>query len=84
MVLVGIPIPDRLILTLASRLRDEGLDDTAERLETAYDDEIRILGLSIVERESILRVLDDGPAEFAELRGVLLKEHEWRKREGLV
>jgi len=28
-------------------------------------------------------VLDDPPAELAELRGVLVREIEWRRREGL-
>jgi hypothetical protein len=32
----------------------------------------------------ILRALEDCPDELAELRGVLLREHEWRAREGLV
>jgi hypothetical protein len=43
-----------------------------------------VLALSITGRESILRVLEDGPAEYAELRATLLKEHEWRVREGLA
>jgi hypothetical protein len=34
--------------------------------------------------EAVLRVLDDGPDELAELRGVLLREHAWRVSEGLV
>jgi hypothetical protein len=29
-------------------------------------------------------VLDDCPDGLAELRGVLLREHAWRQREGLV
>jgi hypothetical protein len=43
-----------------------------------------VLALSIGERESLLRVLEDCPDELAELRGVLLREHEWRVSEGLV
>ena len=31
----------------------------------------------------ILSVLDDPPDQLAELRGVLLHEHEWREREGI-
>jgi hypothetical protein len=30
------------------------------------------------------RVLEECPDGLAELRGVLLKEHEWRRREGLA
>ena len=41
-------------------------------------------GQAIPQRESILRVLEDGSDEFAELRGVLVEEHAWRVREGLV
>jgi hypothetical protein len=38
-----------------------------------------------VDRESILRALDETPSDgLAELRGVLLTEHEWRLREGLA
>ena len=84
MFLAGIPVDDRLVLTLAGKLRDAGLDDAAEKLENGYDRETKILALSIADRESILRVLEDGPPEFAELRGVLLKEHEWRVRDGLI
>ena len=43
-----------------------------------------LVALSIADREAILRVLDDPPAGLAELRGVLLAEHERRVREGLV
>jgi len=31
-----------------------------------------------------LRTLDDPPVGLAQLRGVLLTEHDWRVREGLV
>ena len=82
--LAGIPVLDRLVLELARRLRDAELVDTAERLEGAYDREARIVALEISDREAILRVLEDGPEEFAELRGVLVNEHVWRKREGLA
>jgi hypothetical protein len=36
------------------------------------------------ERGAILSVLEDPPDGLAELRGVLLREREWRAREGLV
>jgi hypothetical protein len=39
--------------------------------------------LMIDDRTAILSVLDDPPDRLAELRGVLLREHEWRQREGL-
>jgi hypothetical protein len=41
--------------------------------------------LSVADREAILRALAAAPGgELAELRGVLLVEHDWRVREGLV
>ena len=47
--------------------------------------ETRVLALTVVDRESMLRALDEPPTDaLAELRGVLLSEHEWRVREGLV
>lgn len=80
MMLAGTPVDDKLVLTLAGKLRDAALDDTAEKLETAYDREAKILALTIPDREPILRCLEDGPAEFGELRPVLLREHDWRVR----
>jgi hypothetical protein len=59
MMLAGINIADRHILALAGTLRDAGFDDTAEKLETAYDHEARLLGLTIDDREAILRSLED-------------------------
>ena len=45
MFLAGVPVDDKRVLTLAAKLRDAGLDDTAERLETAYDRETAVLAL---------------------------------------
>ena len=82
--LAGIPIPARLVLELARRLRDAELVDTAERLEGAYDREARIVALEISDREAILRALEDPPAGLEELRAVQLQEHVGRVRDGLV
>ena len=57
MLLAGLPVPDRLVLELAQCLRTEGLNDTAEILEDAYDDERGIVALTISDREAILRAL---------------------------
>jgi hypothetical protein len=43
-----------------------------------------MLALTIAEREEILRSVDDPPDSLAELHRVLLREHEWRVKEGLV
>ena len=84
MMLAGIPVPDHLVLELAGNLRGAGFDETAATLENAYDAERAVVALTIPDREAILQTLDDPPVALAELRGVLLREHEWRKREGLV
>jgi hypothetical protein len=82
--LAGVPVADRAVLDLARRLRDADLDEPASTLEDGYDADRRVVALTIPEREAILRVLEDCRDELAELRGVLLREHEWRVREGLA
>ena len=72
------------MLDLARLLHDAGFDDTAESLVVALEAEQGIVGLSIEDREAILRTLDDPPDGLVKLHGVLLTEHEWRAREGLV
>jgi hypothetical protein len=84
MMLTRLPVCDPDFLEFASLLRDAGLDDTAERLEAAWDAEVKILALTIAERDEILRALEDCSDGLAGLRGVLIAEHEWRVREGLV
>ena len=42
-----------------------------------------LLALTVDERAVILAQLDDPPDGLAELRAVLLNEHQWREREGL-
>ena len=45
--------------------------------------ETRVLALTVVDRESILWALDEPTTDaLAELRGVLLSEHEWRCARG--
>lgn len=81
MFLAGLPIREDLILALARLVDDEAL---AERLESAYGRDVKVLGLDIAERETIIRALDDPPPGLEELRAVLLQEHVWRKQEGLA
>ena len=85
MMLAGIPVRDQDVLELARLLREGGFIDVAAKLEDGYDVETKVLALSIVDRESNLRALDDAPTDgLAELRSVLLREHEWSIRQGLV
>lgn len=66
---------------MSSRLVDNA--QVASRLENAYGTRVRVPGLTIPEREVIIRALVDPPPGLEELRGVLLAEHVGRKREGL-
>ena len=81
--LAGVPVPADSTAELASIVRAAGGDELADRLERASHDEVKLLALSIDERAIILAALDDPPDGLAELRGVLMNEHQWRQREGL-
>ena len=70
-----------MVLELA-RLVDD--DTLAGRLEDAYGCEVKVLGLSIRERELMFGALDDPPPGLEELSAVLLREHVGRVRDGLV
>jgi uncharacterized protein (DUF1778 family) len=78
--LAGVPIHNELVEVLAN-LVDE---PTATLLHAALARKTAIVALTIEDRERVLRALDDPPEGLAELCGVLLREHEWRVREGLV
>ena len=81
MYLAGLRIPDEDVRELI-RLVDE---PTRSYLEKSLAQETGIAALTIEDRERILWALDDVRTDaLAELRGVLLSEHEWRGREGLV
>jgi hypothetical protein len=81
----GISIPEDDVLQLVGLLHDAGFDDTAEELVVALEAEQMLVALSILDREQILRVLDDPPTDaLAQLRGVPLREHEWRAKEELI
>ena len=75
-----IRLRDEAVLELARLVDDPVL---ATKLEEAHNRDVRVLGLTIPERETILAALDDPPTELAELRAVLLGEHVARKQTGL-
>ena len=83
MILAGVPVFADAVAELADTVRATGADDLADRLEVALDDDVKLLALTIDERAIILSSLEDPPEGLAELRAVLLSEHEWRQREGL-
>jgi hypothetical protein len=76
----GIPLTTELVHTLAE-LVDE---PAASTLRAALDADRIGVALTISEREQLLRGLEDPPTGLTELRSVLLREHEWRVREGLA
>ena len=78
MTLAGIRVPDQSVHELAG-LVDE---PTAAVLLKALELKTAIVALSIEDRERIIRALDDPPDGLAELRSVLVREHEWRVRGG--
>jgi hypothetical protein len=79
--LAGLRIPDEDVRLLV-RLVDE---PTRSFLEKALSRGTGVVALTIEDRERILGALDDARTDaLAELRGVLLQEHEWRDRDGLV
>lgn len=79
--LAGIPVQDDAVLELARLVDDDAL---AERLDTAYSRMTKVLALTIAERETIIRALDDTPAGLEELHAVLLREHVGRRQSGLA
>ena len=81
MMLAGLRVPDDDVRELA-RLVDE---PTRSVLEKALAFGTVVLALTIEDRERLLWALDDARTDaLAELRAVLLQEHEGRVREGLV
>ena len=81
MYLAGLRIPDEDVRELI-KLVDE---PTRSFLEKSLALDSEVVALTIEDRERVLWALDDVRSEaLAELRAVLLQEHEWRAREGLV
>ena len=81
--LAGLPVLADAVDELAALVRDAGADDLADRLERAVDDNVKLLALTLDERAHLLAALEDPPQELAELRAVLLADHQWRRAEGL-
>ena len=55
----------------------------ADRLDRAVEDGVALLALTIDERAIVLAALEDAPEGLAELRVVLMNEHQWRQSTGL-
>ena len=82
--LAGLDITDDLALELVTRLRRADFAYQADTIEGALVAEQPDVALTIPDRIAILTVLDDPPSGLEELRGVLLREHVGRVRDGLV
>jgi hypothetical protein len=80
LIVAGIPLTAELVHTLADRVGEPA----ASTLRAALDADRIGVALTVAEREQVLRGLDDPPSGLTELRKVLLREHEWRVREGLA
>ncbi len=79
--LAGLRIPSEDVRSLAARVDEP----TRTVLENALARDTIIVGLSILDRELILKALDDPQTDaLAELSAALVSEHRWRTREGLV
>ena len=78
MLVGGVPIDDRLLRELARIVPQRLRGGLIQHSCTA-----RKCWGTIAERETILAALVDAPVDLANLRGVLLREHAWRQREGL-
>jgi hypothetical protein len=76
--LAGVELSNESVVELCSMLRDEFYFKAADTLERALLEDRPEDGLTIRERTAILDVLDDAREELAQLRDVLMAEHEWR------
>lgn len=83
MQLAGINHTTSAALELITMLCAAGLLDTADTLATAWNHGDEVVGLTLDEREEVLRVLDEPPDRLCDLRTVLLEEHRWRETVGL-
>ena len=80
MLVGGVPIEERLLREL-TRVVDRKL---AQRLDTALLYRAKVLGLTVAEREAILKALENSPPGLEELRAILLQDPQWRLSERLT
>ena len=81
--LAGTLLSDELVIDLVKRLQRSGAEHTAQAIYRAAIKGQSAAVLDSYDRRNILAALDNRPAGLEELRGVLLREHAWRQREGL-
>jgi len=79
--MAGVSVCEADCRTLVDLLHRVGRDDDlrlAARIDRGFEREIRILALSVAERDRLLGVLNDPPDGLVELRGVLVGEQRDR------
>jgi len=77
MLIAGVAVSESDVRELIVLLRRAGLDAVATKLDLDSEVEAHMFSLTTVDREAILRVLDDPPTDaLAALRSVLLSDHE--------
>jgi len=85
MQIAGVWVHEDDVLELVVLLIRAGFHDVAAKLGDGIEVEAHMLGLTIDERAAMLRVLDDPPTEgLAQLRNVLLGDHDWFREQGLI
>jgi hypothetical protein len=83
MLLAGVDLSDETLLALVALLRADHYGHVADKLDDALVDDVADVGLTNKDRNAILDVLDDPPAELERLRGVLYTEYAWRVQSGI-
>lgn len=79
----GVDVPASGVAQLSVLLERAGHRGLAQRIGIAVDRGLPTVGIYANEYALILNVLDEPPVGLEELRGGLLREVEWRRREGL-
>jgi hypothetical protein len=79
MLVGGVPVDDRLIRELARVVHPT----LKGKLDTALLYRAKVLGLTIAERETILKALEHPPAGLEKLRSILLQDSRWHLNERL-
>ena len=85
MLVAGAYLNDNDIVDLDGRLQLEGLEETARRLEDAYQRDARVFALSAGDRDNIFVALDRKcPRGLAELRAILAQQQGWQTSEAFT
>ena len=83
MLLAGAELPHETVVALVALLRDDHYQQVADQLDDALASDVTEVGLTIRDRNAILDVLDDPPANLEQLRTLLYAEYLWRVQNGL-